>query len=164
MAVEPTLIAAYALVVALLAIGLAGSVLPFLPGAPLIFLGVLVYALATNFQPIGAGKLLVLASLAALAHVLEYVAGALGAKFGGSLWAVAGALLGAVVGLFFGPPGLVVGPVIGAVAGELLKTGKVEQSVKAGVGALVGMVVGLFVRFALAFTMVGLFLWWLWRG
>jgi hypothetical protein len=163
--VEPTLFAAYVLVLALLAIGLAGSLLPFLPGTPLIFFGALVYALATKFQPIGAGKLLILAGLAALAHVLEYVGVALGAKkFGGSLWAAAGALLGAVVGLFFGPPGLVVGPVIGAVAGELLKTGRVEHSVKAGAGALVGMVVGLLVRFALAFTMVGLFLWWLWRG
>jgi len=125
----------------------------------------LVYALATNFQPIGAGKLLVLAGLAALAHVMEYVASALGAKkFGGSLWAAAGALLGVVVGLLFGPLGLVVGPVAGAMAGELLKTGKVEQSVKAGVGALVGLVAGLLVRFTLAFSMVGLFLWWLWRG
>jgi hypothetical protein len=75
-----------------------------------------------------------------------------------------GALVGAVVGLFFGPPGLLIGPVVGAVAGELLKSGEVEHSLKAGFGALVGMAVALLARFALAFTMVGLVLWWLWRG
>jgi hypothetical protein len=67
-----------------------------------------------------------------------------------------------VVGLFFGPPGLLVGPVVGAVAGELFKSGEMEHSLKAGLGALVGLAVALLARFALAFTMVGLIVWWLW--
>ncbi|OGB96049.1 MAG: hypothetical protein A2Z31_10470 [candidate division NC10 bacterium RBG_16_65_8] len=157
-------VGAYVLVGALLIAGLAGSLLPFLPGTPLILAAALVHALATDFNPIGAGRLMVLAGLTALAYVLDYVAGAVGAKkFGGSVWAVVGALVGGVVGLFFGPPGLLIGPVVGAVAGELLKSGEMEHSLKAGFGALVGMVVALLARFALAFTMVGLFLWWLWR-
>jgi uncharacterized protein YqgC (DUF456 family) len=58
--------------------------------------------------------------------VLEYAAGAVGTrKFGGSGWAVVGALVGGVIGLFFGPPGLLIGPVVGAVAGELLKSGEI---------------------------------------
>jgi hypothetical protein len=163
--VDPILLAVYVLVTALLIAGLAGSLLPFLPGTPLILAAALVHALATDFNPIGAGRLLVLAGLTALAYALDYIAGAVGAKkFGGSVWAVVGALVGAVVGLFFGPPGLLIGPVIGAVAGELLKSGDVEHSLKAGFGALVGMVVALLARFALAFTMVGLVLWWLWRA
>jgi hypothetical protein len=163
--VDPILLAVYVLVTALLIAGLAGSLLPFLPGTPLILAAALVHALATDFNPIGAGRLLVLAGLTALAYALDYIAGAVGAKkFGGSVWAVVGALVGAVVGLFFGPPGLLIGPVIGAVAGELLKSGEVEHSLKAGFGALVGMVVALLARFALAFTMVGLVLWWLWRA
>jgi len=85
-------------------------------------------------------------------------------KFGGSVWAIVGAVVGAVVGLFFGPPGLLIGPVIGAVAGELIKSGEFEHSLKAGFGALVGITVALLGRFALAFTMVGLILWWMWRG
>ena len=162
---DPILLAVYVLVTALLIAGLAGSLLPFLPGTPLILAAALVHALATDFNPIGAGRLLVLAGLTALAYALDYIAGAVGAKkFGGSVWAVVGALVGAVVGLFFGPPGLLIGPVIGAVAGELLKSGEVEHSLKAGFGALVGMVVALLARFALAFTMVGLVLWWLWRA
>lgn len=159
------LLGAYILVAALLIAGLAGSLLPLVPGTPLILAAALLHALVTDFSPIGAGRLLMLAALAALAYVLDYVAGAVGAKkFGGSVWALVGALVGAVVGLFFGPPGLLIGPVVGAVAGELLKSGEVEHSLKAGFGALVGMAVALLARVALAFTMVGLFLWWLWRG
>ena len=47
---DPILIAIHALVACLLLAGLAGSVLPFLPGTPLIFLGALVHALATDFS------------------------------------------------------------------------------------------------------------------
>jgi len=163
--VDPILIAIHALVACLLLAGLAGSVLPFLPGTPLIFLGALVHALATDFSPITAGRLLLLAGLTVLAYLLEYAGGALGVKkFGGSAWAVAGALVGVVVGLFFGLPGLLIGPVVGAVAGELLKSGGLRRSLKAGIGALVGLMLGLFARVTLAFAMVSLFLWWLWAA
>ena len=157
------MIAIHALVACLLLAGLAGAVLPFLPGTPLIFLGALVHALATNFSPISAGRLLVLGGLTVLAYLLEYAGGALGVKkCGGSAWAIVGALVGAVVGVFFGPPGLLIGPVVGAVAGELLKSGELRHSLKAGFGALAGLVFGLLARLALAVTMVGLVLWWLW--
>ena len=162
---DPLLVGVYIVVAVLLIAGLAGSLLPFLPGTPLILAAALLHALVTDFSPIGVGRLLMLAGLAALAYVLEYVAGAVGArKFGGSAWAVIGAVIGAIIGIFFGPPGLLVGPAIGAVTGELLKSGEVEHSLKAGFGVLVGMAVALLARFGLAFTMVGLFLWWLWRG
>ena len=159
------LLGAYVLVGVLLIVGVAGSVLPFVPGTPLILAAALLHALVTDFSPIGAGRLLLLAGLAAFAYVLEYVAGAVGVKkFGGSAWAIVGAVVGAVVGLFFGPPGLLIGPVVGAVAGELIKSGEVEHSLKAGFGALIGIAVAILGRFALAFTMVGLVLWWIWRG
>lgn len=159
------LLFAYILVAALLIVGLAGSVLPFVPGTPLILAAALLHGLVTDFSPIGAGRLLLLAGLTALAFVLEYIASAVGVKkLGGSAWAIIGAVVGAVVGLFFGPPGLVIGPIIGAVAGELLKSREVEHSLKAGFGALIGIAAAILGRFALAFTMVALMLWWLWRG
>jgi uncharacterized protein len=149
----------------LLILGLAGSVVPLLPGTPLIFLGALVYAVATDFTSVGAGRLLILAALAVCAYVVEHAAGALGTKrYGGSRWAMSGAVLGAVVGLFFGPLGLILGPVVGAIAGELIRTGRLEQSVRSGFGALVGMLAGAVGSFAVAVVMVALFLWWAWRG
>jgi uncharacterized protein len=143
----------------LLAAGLVGSVVPFLPGTPLILAGALVYAFATDWDPVGLG------GLTALSYALNYLAGAYGARrYGGSSWAVAGALLGALLGIGLGPVGLLVGPIAGAVAGELLRTGHLERSMRSGVGAVVGVALGIASTFALAVVMVGRFLWWIWRA
>jgi uncharacterized protein len=154
------------IVVALLLLaGVVGSVVPFIPGTPLVFLGALVYAAATGWMPVGAGRLALLGALTVFSYVLHHVTGAFGARrYGGSRWAVVGALLGAVVGLAFGPLGLVLGPIMGAVAGELLRTGNLEGSVRSGFGAMVGVVIGAAANFVVAVVMVGLFLWWVWRG
>src|SRR5574342_566112 len=100
---DVTLIGAEVVVAILLLAGIVGSVVPFLPGTPLILLAALVHAFATGFSPIGPGRLAVLAGLAVLTHVLDYIAGAVGTrKFGGSGWAVVGAVIGGIVGFFFG--------------------------------------------------------------
>jgi uncharacterized protein YqgC (DUF456 family) len=107
----------------------------------------------------------ILGVLAVLAYALSQVAAALGAKrFGGSRWAVVGALVGAVIGVLFGPLGLLLGPVIGAVAGEFLRSGNIEESTRSGIGALIGMAAGIVANLGLAIVMVSLFLWWAWRG
>jgi uncharacterized protein YqgC (DUF456 family) len=145
----------------LMVVGLVGSIVPFLPGTPLIFAGALLYAIATDFTPVGAGRLAILAALAAAGWAAEHVAGALGARrAGGSRWAVIGALLGAVVGLAAAPLGLLLGPIIGAVAGELLRGRGAAESVRAGVGTAIGVVLGVVAHVAAAVAMVGLFLWW----
>jgi uncharacterized protein len=159
------LIAADIVVAILLLAGLACSLFPFLPGTPLILLAALVYAFATGFGSIGGGRLAILAGLTILAHILDYIAWVVGTKkFGGSGWAVAGALIGGMVGFFFGPFGVLLGPILGATAGELLKKGELGHSLKAGFGTLIGMLLGAVARFTLAVTMVCLFLWWLWRS
>ncbi len=155
----------YVVVGALLLAGVVGAVLPYVPGAPLIVAGAVIYAVATDFVPVGWGRLAILAGLMALGFVLEHAASALGARrFGGSRWAVIGALVGGIVGLFFGPFGLLLGPLIGAVAGEVIASGELMASLRAGVGTVVGLVIGMLTKFGLALAMVGLFLWWLWRG
>jgi uncharacterized protein YqgC (DUF456 family) len=150
---------------ALFVTGLAGTILPFLPGTPLIVLGAFVHAVATGWTPVGVGRLALLAILSALGYLLHYAAGALGArKVGGSRWAVIGAIVGAVVGMFFGLPGLILGPPLGAIAGELIKGGDVAASVKAGIATFIGMVAGAVANFAIGVVMLGLFLWWVARG
>jgi uncharacterized protein YqgC (DUF456 family) len=145
--------------------GLLGSALPFLPGPPLILAGALLYAWATDFDPVGAGRLLILTAIALLAYALDYVAGAAGVKkLGGSGWAMLGAVLGAVVGLFFGPLGLILGPFIGASLMELARSRELQRSLQSGAGTILGMVFGLVTKLSLAVIMVGLFLWWAWRG
>jgi uncharacterized protein YqgC (DUF456 family) len=145
--------------------GVIGSLLPFIPGTPLVLLGAVIYAAATDWTPVGAGRLVVLGILTVLSYVLHHVTGAVGARrYGGSGWAVVGALVGGIVGIFFGPLGLIVGPMAGAVGAELLRSGDLAGSLRSGFGALVGVLVGAAANFAVAVTMVGLFLWWVWRG
>ena len=128
------------IVVAILMLaGLVGSAVPVLPGTPLIVAGALVYAVATDFTPIGIGRLVVLGLLAVAAAVLAHVAAALGVRgAGGSRWAMVGALVGAILGLAAAPAGLLLGPLLGAIVAELVRTHRLATSVRAGIGAVVG--------------------------
>ncbi|UCH53865.1 MAG: DUF456 domain-containing protein [Pseudomonadota bacterium] len=139
--------------------GIAGLLLPALPGAPLLFAGLVVAAWADDFAYVGTGTIIVLGVLAALTYVADFVAGALGAKrFGASPRAVAGSIVGGIVGLFFGIPGVLIGPFVGAVIGELSVRRDVQAATRAGIGATIGLVLATAAKIAVAFTMIGLFL------
>jgi uncharacterized protein len=155
-----------AIVVGLLFVaGLVGSVVPWMPGPPFVLAGAVVWALATDFDTLGWGRLAILAALTALSVVLEFVTTAVGARrYGASRWGMLGAIVGALVGVFFGPVGLVVGCVAGAVGAELIRGSELAVSVRSGVGALVGLIAGLVADLVVCVTMIGLFLVWVWRG
>lgn len=152
-------IALWVLAVLLVAAGIAGLVLPALPGAPLLFAGLLCAAWAEDFAYVGAGWLGVLGVLAALTYPVDLAAGAVGARrFGASGRAVIGAALGALVGLFFGLPGILLGPFVGAVLAELLwERRNLRQAGRSGIGASVGLALGVATKLALAFAMLGTF-------
>ena len=155
----------YVLVALLLIAGLIGSVVPALPGTVLILAGAAVHAMATDFDPIGPGRLAILALLTVIAYGLDYVAGALGVKrFGGSRWAIAGAVVGALVGLFFSLPGLLLGPLLGALAAEYVYTRQLNSSARAALGTVVGLLVGAVAKIGVGLAMIGLFLFWVWQG
>jgi uncharacterized protein len=93
----------WALAGALVLVGLAGTILPMLPGVPFVFGGLLVAAWIDNFQRIGWPTLTILALLTAIAMVVDFVATMLGAKrAGASKLALLGAAIGSIVGIFFG--------------------------------------------------------------
>ena len=147
-------ILAFVLVVA----GLAGLVLPGLPGPPLMLAGLVLAAWAEDFAFVGWGTIIVLTLLALLAYGVDFLASALGAKrFGASKRAIVGAALGVLVGLFFGLLGILIGPFVGAVLGELSARRDVRAAGRAGVGAWLGMVLGAAAKFAIAFSMLGIF-------
>ena len=140
-------------------VGLAGLLLPMLPGAPLLFLGLLFGAWAEDFHYVGFWTLLILAGMAALTYVVEFVASALGVnRFGGSRRAMAGAVVGGIVGLFLGVPGILLGPFIGAVIGELSLQRSLDQASRAGFGTVVGLAIGMAGKLAIGIAMIGLFL------
>lgn len=146
------------LAIVLVIIGIAGLVLPVLPGAPVLFAGLLVAAWADNFVYVGWRTLSVIGVLALLTYVVDFAATAFGAKrFGASNRAIIGAAIGGLVGLFFGLPGVLVGPFVGAVIGELSLRHGLDAATRAGIGATIGLALGAAAKLSLAFAMVGIF-------
>jgi uncharacterized protein YqgC (DUF456 family) len=142
----------------LVLVGLAGTVLPLLPGITFVFGGLVVAAWADGFQRVGGFSIAVLGVLTALAIAADFAASAFGAKrMGASPRAVAGAAIGAVVGIFFGLPGIVIGPFAGAVAGELSARRDLREAGRAGLGTWIGLLLGSVAKVTLAFLMLGVF-------
>ena len=145
--------------VLLIGLGLAGLVLPAIPGAPLIFFGLLLAAWTEDFVYVGLWTIVILAVLALLTYSIDLWATMFGAKkFGASKYAVIGAVLGSIVGIFLGFPGIIFGPFIGAVVGELLAQKDLRQATRSGIGATIGLVLGAALKLAMAFAMIGFFL------
>jgi len=139
--------------------GFTGMLLPLLPGAPLLFLGLLFGAWADNFQYVGLWTLLLMALLAGLTYLVDFLASAFGVKkFGGSTRAMWGAVAGGLIGIFFSIPGIILGPFAGAVLGELSLQRSLDQATRAGFGTVIGMALGIAGKLAIGMTMVGLFL------
>ena len=146
------------LAIVMVCVGVAGSVLPALPGVPLVFAGLLLAAWAGGFQQVGWVTLVVLGLLTALSFVIDLAATAAGARrVGATRLAVVGAALGTLAGVFLGLPGLLLGPFVGAVAGELISHGRMQQATRAGLATWVGLLFGTLAKLALVFTMLGVF-------
>jgi uncharacterized protein YqgC (DUF456 family) len=138
--------------------GLVGLVLPWIPGIPLIFAGLVFAAWAEGFEFVGGWTIALLAAITLLTFGVDLWATMFGAKkFGASKRAVIGALIGSVAGLLLGFPGVVFGPFIGAVAGELSARRSLEQATRAGFGATIGLLLGAAIKLALALSMIGIF-------
>ena len=139
--------------------GLVGTIVPALPGVPLVFAGLLLGAWAGNFIQVSWTTVGILGALTILAWLIDFLAAAMGAKrLGASQRAFWGAAFGAVVGMFFGIPGIVLGPFVGAVVAEISAGRSVHQASRAGYGAWIGVVLGTAAKLAIAFLMVGVFI------
>ncbi len=143
---------------ALILVGLAGTVLPALPGTVLVLAGILLGAWIDDFTRVGGLTLTLVAALALLAWTLDYVAALMGGrKVGASKQALIGAALGTVVGLFMGLVGVLFMPLVGAAVGEYLARRDHRQAVKVGTATWLGMILGMIAKVVLAFVMVGVF-------
>ncbi|WP_051362327.1 DUF456 domain-containing protein [Solimonas soli] len=152
------LLLAWALALALIAGGLVGTLLPVLPGAPLVFFGLWLIALIDRYRHVGWPTLTLLGAIVLLTVLIDFAASALGAKkVGASRQAVSGALIGSIIGVFFGIPGLLLGPFVGAVIGELMAQSRVEQAARVGVATWLGLLAGSIAKLALCLTMLLLF-------
>lgn len=151
--------ALWILAIVLMVVGSLGIVLPALPGVPLIYAGMVLAASIDDFQAIGWITLTVLGLLTVIAFIVDFAASAMGAKrVGASARAVWGAVIGTIVGLFFGIPGLILGPFVGAVVAEITVHGKVATAGRVGLATWVGLLFGTLFKLAIAFSMLGIFL------
>ena len=154
---------------ALILIGLAGTILPALPGAVFVFAGIALGAWIDDFTRVPVWLVVVCAVLTVIAWAVDYFAAVAGAKrAGASRLAIVGAMIGTLGGLVFGPFGLLVGPFAGALAGELLHRRSLQRehlghAARVGFGTWFGIALGTALKLALAFAMLGLFAlaWWL---
>jgi len=144
--------------VALVVVGLVGTVLPAIPGVPLIFIGVLIAAWTEDFQRISGITLGILAVLAVLGVVIDYVAASASAKRAGASRAgIIGAAVGTVAGIVTGFWGLLFMPLVGAAIGEFISHRDALRAGKVGVATWIGLLVGTVLKIAIAFTMIGVF-------
>lgn len=157
-------VALWLLASALMIAGLAGTVVPGLPGVLVLYAGMWLGAWIDHFSRVGWRTLVLLGVLAALALIADLLASALGARrAGASRQAVIGSVIGGLVGLFFGLFGLLLGPFAGALVGEIIARRPIGAATRVGLATWVGLLIGTLTKVALAVTMLGVFLtayWW----
>jgi uncharacterized protein YqgC (DUF456 family) len=149
----------YTLAGILIVAGFVASILPNLPGIPVMFGGMLLAAWVGHFDKIPVWVIVLLGVLAAFSIVFDFLAGTWGAKrYGASAAAVWGALIGTIVGMFIAfPIGLLFGPFVGAVLGQLISGSKLDHAAKVGFGTWIGLLIGTAIKLAVAFMMLGTF-------
>lgn len=146
------------LAVVLIVVGIAGTVLPALPGVILVFAGILLGAWIDDFTRIPVSLVVVSGVLTVLAWAVDYFAAMAGAKkAGASTLALVGAAIGTIAGIFTGFVGLLFLPLVGAAVGEFIAQRDLRRAGKVGVATWLGLLVGTAVKVAIVFAMVGAF-------
>jgi len=144
--------------VALILIGVAGTILPAIPGVTLVFLGMLLAAWIDHFARIPVWLVVIFGVLTAISWVVDYFAAAAGAKrAGASKLAIAGAFIGTLLGIFTGLWGLLFMPLVGAAVGEFIAQRDVLRAGRVGIATWLGLLVGTAVKVAIVFAMIGAF-------
>lgn len=138
-------------------VGIAGCILPLLPGPPLCFVGLWIQQLKTD--PSYSIKFLVIWAMVTLVvTVLDYIVPLYGTKkFGGSRYGVWGATIGLIAGFWFGPLGIILGPFVGAFIGELVASSNSQQALRAAFGSFVGFLFGTMLKLVTCLVMAWYF-------
>ena len=145
--------------VLMILVGIAGTVLPALPGVVFVFAGIALAAWIDGFTVISGWTLGVLAVLTVAGFAIDYVAQMISAQRAGATWqGIAGAAVGTVVGVFTGLWGLLFMPLAGAAIGEYISHRDALRAGKVGLATWIGLLVGAVLKLAIVFTMVGIFI------
>lgn len=134
--------------------GIAGCIIPFLPGPPLAY-GSLILLQLSSYKPFTEKFLIIWALVTVLVVIADYYIPIWGTKkFGGTKGGVWGATIGLVFGIFLFPPvGLIVGPFIGAFIGEILNNQDSKRAFRSAIGSFIGFVAGTFMKLGVSIVM-----------
>lgn len=139
-------------------VGIAGTVLPALPGVVLVFAGIVLAAWIDGFTVITGWTIGVLAVLTVIGFAIDYLAQMISAQRAGATWqGIAGAAVGTVAGVFTGLWGLLFMPLVGAAVGEFVSHRDALRAGRVGVATWIGLLVGAVLKLAIVFTMTGIF-------
>ncbi len=146
------------LVLVVMLVGLIGSLLPVLPGTPLILAAVIGHRLYFGATSVSNFVLVILVGLMLVSLVFDFLSSMLGAKKFGATWlGVTGAVVGGIIGLFFSLPGIILGPFLGAMLFEMLGDKEFKKAAHAGLGATLGLLLGIVGKFSIGVVMIILF-------
>lgn len=140
--------------------GLAGTILPGLPGVGFVFGGILLYALYFGMDTVGTTTLILLGAVTIFSFVIDFLASLYGAaRFGATRSGIVGSIAGGLAGLLFlSLPGLLLGTFFGAVVGEFFIAKKsLQHALRAGMGSVLGFLAGSVIKFVLSCIMVIVF-------
>jgi uncharacterized protein YqgC (DUF456 family) len=148
--------AALIIAIIMFIIGIAGTILPALPGVVLIFGGMLIYGFMTDFANLSLWFFVMQLLVMAVIFVVDFIASAVStSKYGGSKQAAFGAVVGTIFGIIvFGPLGIILGPFAGSIAAEILLGKEIKQAVRVGFGSLVGVLGGTIFKLAAEIVMI----------
>lgn len=139
-------------------IGLVGSVVPVLPGTPVVLIAAIGHRLYFGDASVSNLFLVALLVMTGLSLLLDFLASVIGAKKFGATWrGMVGAVLGGIVGLFFALPGIVAGPFVGAMLLEMSGGKEFKVALRAGTGAVLGLLLGTVAKFGICVVMIALF-------
>lgn len=143
-----------------LIISALGTILPILPGLPVMAVAIIIYGLWEGFQQVNGVLIIVTLLLTGIGTLLDYLSGPYTAKkTGASKWGIWGAVIGSILGIFvLGPIGIILGPFIGAFIGELLGGEQVNQATKVGLASVLGTLLGSLLKFIFALIILALFI------
>jgi len=141
------------LAIILMLVGLAGAILPVIPGPIISFLGLLSIYFLSN-EPLKDGFMITMGVITVAITAVDQIVPVLGTKkMGGSRYGVNGSIIGLIIGIFFFPPiGLIIGSFLGALVGELISGKDFNQATRAGIGSFIGFLTGTILK--LIFSLV----------
>ena len=133
--------------------GLAGCILPFLPGPPLSFSGLLLLQF-TGDPPFTVRFLVIWGIVSLVVTLFDYVIPVYGTKrFGGTRNGMWGCTIGLIVGIWAGPVGIIFGPFIGAFIGEMTANNDPARALKPAIGSFVGFLTGTLLKLVVCVIM-----------